>query len=334
VRHIVAPSLLCVAAACAEDPPPPGPYIESHVDYWEFPTAPPSELDILIVVDDTPAMAAHRSKVLGLATALEATLFGETGVFFDTRIAVTTAGATGVLRTHPDVVEPFLVSRLDAHYDLTANFAGSLDDALAPLLDVGAAGSDAVAPLAAGPAALDGEPAFLREHSLLSIITIASTDDASPGAPLDHAGSLKERRDDPANIFVSAAYPIPSTRLDTFHEAFPNRNAAVDIASSDWTSMVMQLAWLRRSILGAACVRIPGDLAPAVPGLQQDCVVEARYHDGTSEILPWCIEGDPARCFEIVEDPVTCTFEADGRLRVRGYPGGYSPTIRGQCVVF
>lgn len=329
-------ALLYLAGACSEAPPPSGPFVESHVDYWDIPSAPPGELDVLIVVDDTAAMASRRSQLLGLASTVDTMLFGEDGPFFDTRIAVTTAGTTGAFRQPAGAPEPFLESALDEHYNLSNTFAGTLTDALAPLLDVGAAGSAPIAPLASAKAALDSHPAFLREHAVLGVVTIASGDDASSGDPLDYASSLKIRKYDPTRVAVTAAYPIPSTRLDAFHDGFPNRSSVVDIDEPDWSGLAAIFRQLRYVTLGAACVRIPADLAPELEGLQADCVVEAIYRDDTTEILPWCSEGGTERCFEIVTDPIVCSFtEVDyGRLYIRGYPGGYSPSVRGQCVVF
>lgn len=324
--------LIALAAACSEDPPS-GPFVESHVDYWDIPSAPPPELDILIVVDDTAAMAGYRSNLLGLASMFDSILFGVDGPFFDTRIAVTTAATTGAFRQPEGAPAPFLEAALDEHYVLTNKFAGTLTDALAPLLDVGATGSAPIAPLASAKAALDSHSGFLRDYAMLGVVTIASGDDASSGDPLDYGASLKSRKPDPTRVVATAAYPIPATRLDTFHDAFPNRSAVVDIDEPDWSAVTQIFGQLRYVTLGAACVRIPADLAPELEGLQLDCVVEAVYRDDTTEILPWCSEG-PERCFEILSDSTICTEEGYGRLYIRGYPGGYGPSVRGQCVVF
>jgi hypothetical protein len=327
---------LAVCTACTEDPPPNGPFIESHVDYWDIPSGLPGELDLLIVVDNTAGMASHRQQLLDLASSFDTILFGENGPFFDTRIAVTTTATSGAFRQPAGAPQPFLESALDAHYDLTNKFAGSLTDALAPLLDVGSTGTEAIAPLASAKAALDSHPGFVREYAMLGIVTIASGDDASSGEPPAYAASLKNRKYDPAMVAVTAAYPMPSPRLGAFHDGFPNRSSVVDIDMPDWIGVAAIFPQLRRTTLGAACVRMPADVAPEIEGLQADCVVEAVYRDDTTELLPACTEGGTERCFEIVPDPTLCSFteEGYGRLYIRGYPGGYTPSVRGQCVVF
>ncbi len=320
MRRLLA-TLLCLAAACTEDPQPSGPFIESHVDYWDIPSAAPGQLDVLIVVDNTAAMSAKRTQLVGLANVFDAVLFrDDQAPYFDTRIAVTTTATTGAFRQPAGTPEPFLEAGLDEHYNLNNKFAGTLTDALAPLLDVGSDGSGPIAPLASAKAALDSHPGFLRDYAVLGVVTIASGDDASSGDPLDYVASLKTRTYDPLQVAVTAAYPAPSTRLDAFHDGFPNRNVVVDLDEPDWSGVATIFQQLRRTTLGAACVRIPADVAPELEGLQADCVVEAHYRDDTTEILPWCTEGMTARCYEIVPDDTLCSFTdvAYGRLYIRG----------------
>src|SRR5690606_30766624 len=102
----------------------------------------PPKFDLLFVVDDTTAMAAHQEALVEIAAALETTLEEEP----DVNIAVTTASvaAAGELRAPPGTTEPYLSRTLAPDFTVASNFQGTLASALAALLDVGASGTEAV----------------------------------------------------------------------------------------------------------------------------------------------------------------------------------------------
>jgi hypothetical protein len=336
VRTIsIAIAALASAAACTEQPPRgTGTYIESHVESYDLPGGSPGELDVLFVVDDTAAMSPYATQVASLPAQLESVLSDPDGNLPNTRIAVITANAANAAFRQPaGTTEPYLEVGLDAHFDPISNISGSIAEALAPMLDVGTAGTDPVAPLEAVKAALDGQPAFLRPYSYVGVITIAASDDASAGPIAGYVTGLKARRADPISVVVTGAYPRPAARLDAFHNAFPNRNWVVDVDSSDWSDLVSIYAQLSRSSFGGPCIIIPADLDPVAPGPQYDCAFGAYYADKTSEVLPPCTDGGPARCWKVVPDPFNCFDEAYATLEVEGYPGRYRPTVRGECVV-
>jgi hypothetical protein len=322
-------------AACTEQPQhATGSYIESHIESYDFPGSIPAQVDLLFVVDDTAAMTPYTAHVASLAADLEETLQAAyDGALPDMRIAVMTADPTATAYRQPaGTSDPYLAFGVDAHFEPTSNVAGTIAETLAPMLDVGTAGAGPVAPLDAVNAALDAQPAFLRPDSGLGIITIASSDDTSAGAIADYVSTMKARRSDPTRVIVTGAFPQPSPRLDEFHASFPNRNEVVDIASSDWNDVLAIYGQLVRWTLGVACITEPADLDAETPGPQYDCSIGAYYADNTSEPLPLCSDGGPARCWALVEDPQNC-FEDSRRFEVRGFPGHYRPTIRGQCVV-
>jgi hypothetical protein len=336
VRTIgIAIAALASATACTEEPPrATGSYIESHVESYDSPGSIPGQVDILFVVDNTAAMAPYTSRMTSLASDLEAALTGSSGDVPNARIAVITANATGIAYRQPaGTTDPYVEVGVDAHFDPISNISGSVAAALAPMLDVGTGGTAPVAPLEAASAALDGQPAFLRPNSYLGIITIAASDDASAGTTDGYVTALKARRSDPTDVLVTGAYQRPADRLDAFHTSFPNRNSVVDIDSTDWSNVVAMYGQLVRYVLGAPCILEPADLDPVTPGPQYDCALGAYYADNTSEVLPYCTAGGPARCWKYVPDTISCGLEGYSSLEVEGYPGHYRPTVRGECVV-
>jgi hypothetical protein len=336
----VKPIVLVIAAAslaaCTEQPPrATGSYIESHVESYDYPGSIPVELDVLIVVDDTAAMAPYTPQVKGFAADLVTVISSANeGAAPTTRIAVITANASAASFRQPaGTTDPYISFGLDARFEPTANISGSIAETLEPMLDVGTAGTAPVAPLEAVAAALDAQPTFLRPDSYLGIITIAASDDASLGATADYAASLKARRSDPTKVLVTGVFPQPAPRLDAFHSSFPNRNTAVDVDNPDWSDLLALYAQQSRQLFGVPCITTPADLDPETPGPQYDCSLGAYYADGTSEPLPYCTDGGPTRCWAVVADPINCYYGNEQSLEVRGFPGYFRPTVRGQCVV-
>ena len=164
-----------VAARCR-------PGVDSHVAYYDFPASIPQVLDILFVIDHTTAMAPYQTEIDGLPAGVEAALLDPTGAQADLRIAVTTVDAAGAFRQPSATTDGFLALGYDGHLARAANYTGSLADALAPLIDVGASAAITSQPLAAAKAALDAHPTFLRSTAALGIVTITASDDASTGA--------------------------------------------------------------------------------------------------------------------------------------------------------
>ena len=129
-------ALVGALPACTDDTTPPTIEGETHIaTYWVGERHPP-QIDVLFVIDDTTAMAPWQDRIAELPTVVESALGSIEGGFQDLRIAVTTNG--GALRTTPGIAEPYLfVSRNpDGTYD--TNFSGTLHDALAPFVAVGA----------------------------------------------------------------------------------------------------------------------------------------------------------------------------------------------------
>ena len=198
----LAPLALLVFAACADRtaqiPEPP----KQHAASWfDIPVGVSLELDILVVVDNSPAMAPHA----GRAVPQIAKLFGELAMSGDPdwHLAVITSdlggidcserGDDGLFRHDGLVGAPFLIDwqHLDDRH--TANYEGTLETALARLLNVGTSGCPRQQPLAAIRRALDEQPrnaGFRREGAALLVVIVNSGDDASPEPVEDHIAFL------------------------------------------------------------------------------------------------------------------------------------------------
>ncbi len=327
MQRALAISVLCALGACTDEPEPTGPFLTSVIRDYGFPAFIPPQLDVLVVVDNTTAMAPYASSLATLAAATEQGLFVEGTAQPDARIAVTTTDGSGSLRMPATSSESYLAVGFDAHYNATRNFTGSLTDALADLFAVGTATTSPPRPLAAVVNALG----FARADSFLGIVMITASDDASDDHPVAYSTMVKGQRDDYGEIGLSGVYPQPSARLDAFAGRFAPKAWLTDIATGDSAKAIVSFENALKRILFLPCADEPSDVDAETEGPQYDCSFAAQYDDGTSEQLPPCRPDSAGRCFEFVEH-----MWCDGGSKlfnVRGFPGHHSPQIRGQCVV-
>jgi hypothetical protein len=325
--------ILALVAACTQPAGDDEPPVASHVESFEVPGQAPPQLDLLIVVDDTPAMAAYAERTAAL-------LHGFDDLWAvnawpprpDLHVAVATAdpAEAGQVRTASSVHGAFLVDESTLDYlARTGNHDGALGDAVAALGAVGTAGS-ASQPLAAARAALEANPDFLRPDAYLAIVIVTAHDDASSDAVADVAAWAKALKADPTEIVVSVVAPASAPRLDELLGSFPNRSARVSIDDADYAPAVALLTELYKVALGLQCLDTPLDLDPALPGDQYDCTIELAYRDGTRRVVPAC----PGElCWTFHPDSANCPFEPGGQIVIPAYPTFIVPTVRGQCVV-
>jgi len=209
------------AAGCTEPAAWDGPAITAGVERIEVPLITARNVDLLFVIDDSPAMAPQRAKLLESYRRFIAVLETIPGGLYDIHIGVVTAdvgtrgtwdssgpaigtgpgsctseGEGGELRRASSVDGNFLsdVSRPDGTRE--RNYAGSLADAFAQLADVGAAGCTYPRPLEAMRRAL-ANPAnagFRREGAALAVMLITNDDDCSFGSWSLTGGTLDRSR--------------------------------------------------------------------------------------------------------------------------------------------
>lgn len=319
-------ALFALLAACADEPSGGGPDVNSFVETYFIPAANPHPLDILVVVDDTTAMAPYQSGLATFAADLAAFANGE--YLPDLRIAATTTSGTGTLRDPSTTDEPYLALAYDDRYERQPNFTGSLSDAITQLVTAGA-GASTVQPLES----MKAIDAFVRtDIHALAVVTIAASDDASSGTITDYASDLKASKSDPTGVYVAGIYPAGATRLSSFHGMFPNRATSADIATTNFTGTLGSITHFIRTVLGFPCFPEPLDLAPDIAGPQYDCDLHATFDDGTEIAIRHCSVTD-GPCFEFELDPTSCGGPGLAKAEIRGFPTPYHPSIEGQCVV-
>ncbi|HEX5062283.1 MAG TPA: hypothetical protein VFV99_23090 [Kofleriaceae bacterium] len=341
--------VLALSAACTGDDSGGGVQGTAHVETYELPAALPPKLDILFVIDDSTAMASHQTPLAAMPAQLEQLVSGTYGdaVNYHIGVVTTDAASGGNLRTAAGINGTFIVHE-NTFTGATTNYQGSFATALGSLFPSSATSTASNQPLATMRAALENTVAnagFLRSEAYLGVVTISATDDTSGGgAAADYAAFLKSSKTDPTSVIVSGVIDASATRLNAFHDEFPNRTAKTSIAGTDYGSALELFGQLYRTVLGYACNKEPADVDPTTPGPQYDCAfVWVDQIDGhTEHRLPPCVGGDTSGCWEIVvADPSICTDPSTkAHLQTRGFttsPSKYGdpfhPTIRGQCLV-
>lgn len=340
----VAAGLATGLPACTDGAgPPAGPAITSGVTRLEVPLPGSREIDVLFVIDSSPGIAPQRAKLLASYRGFVADLEAAPGGLPDLHLGVITAdvgtrgpadagggpaigagpgactseGDRGELRRGAAVAGSFLSDTRRPDGTRARNYAGSLADAFAQLADVGEAGCAYVRPLEAARRALQGNPAnagFRREHALLAIVFVTSTDDCSFGSWTFTGGVLDPARcgagapglvdvepyaallrsvdpdpdPDPGKVIVLGAFApagapacagaSPAPRLTALAGSFPYRSDVVSICEPDLGRLWGLLVSPFEVLLGAPCFSpAPLDLDPAAPGLQPECAAWYSY---------------------------------------------------------
>jgi hypothetical protein len=180
------------------------PEVEQHkVETHTFGVRTPVLVDLLFVIDNSPAMAAHQANLLTNYRTFIGAL-GRLGFLPDLHIGVITSdlgtrgasdshsgassgacigdGDGGVLRHASSVNGAFISDHERYDGSRVRNYTGELADAFTELANVGANGCPFSQPLEAVRTALDHNPAnagFLRDEANLAIVFITAQDDCT-----------------------------------------------------------------------------------------------------------------------------------------------------------
>jgi hypothetical protein len=266
-------------------------------------------IDVLFVVDDTPAMAPYAGALAAgfadMAAALEtlpqaspASL--HVGVVGAGRCGQSTRGAACGIAAG----EQFLRAEW---CETVTNFSGALTDALACVGDLGSTNCAPAQPLAAAVDALATPPrpgweGFLRPDAYLMVVVIAAGDDASAQPPIDVARFIKGSKADPSQVVASVIVPRSCAagdpvRLSEFVNQFGANGLLLDLCAGQFAPALQRLTDNISVSLQPPCLRDVRDTDLDTPGLQPDCTFEdhLRTADGTwtTAILPSCDSAAP-----------------------------------------
>jgi hypothetical protein len=324
----------------------------------------PRRVDVLFVIDDSPAMQPYAA---GLADAMRMNAYDLFSIdsFVDVHLGMITAnvgderdipntpingscagwGEAAAFRRSSLVEGTYVEFRNDGQHD-----TAMVPNALASLADVGSHGCARARPLEAMRIALDHDPhdgGFRRADAQLAVVIIAAQDDDSPGSLDDYAAFLKDLQ---PNVTVQIAGGRPLTaicgeqatdRLYAFSQRFPFRSYLSSICTIGSGGLLGQAVANVVSgfgpLIGHPCFdEALVDVDDATPGIQPDCSVSEYTDRGRPDeherLLAHCGDG-ALPCWRIVEDS-QCTLAQHLRLDVDR--GGEDPpdndVVEAQCV--
>ena len=287
-----------------------------RVEEVGFPISQRPQLDIVFVIEDSPAMAPLQPRLLANYPQFMNVLATIDGGLPRVQIAVATTSLT---------LRGPLVDVRFADGSRTRNYDGLLADAFTALADVGASGSTIAQPLEAMRRALL-LPGFVRDNAELAVIFVAADDDASPAALDDYERELRARKQAQTDILLGGALAADAPRLRTFVQRFPDRYTITSIEQEDLTGVMQLFASLLRPALGNPC--FAAELAEPL-----DCAVEYVFPDGAREALAVC-DGMRVPCWQVLADPVKCPQSLGERLAITNAPVilPAQTLVEGQCL--
>lgn len=334
------------------DPAPdnPSPDGVSHVvtfDYGALSVA--AKLDVLVVVDSSPAIAPHRDRLVASYHRF-AEVFESFGGLPDLRLGVVTADLGGpncgpgdgaAFRRAGVVAGDFLVDFPTSSSTRERNYGGDLGIAITALADAGSTGCATVQPLAAMKQALEGPSGFRRPNAYLAVVFVSAADDASPIAVDDAVTFLKATSDDPSTLMISViggdgTCATPATRLRSFADQFPDRNLFTSICAPEHQGALAIIGTAYRTSLVQPCIDSAlADVDPVEPGAQFDCTVSDVYPDASGidieEPLAACDAVQTNRpCWQLSTGKPGC----DGLAiqTPRPFPPVSGTRVHGQCL--
>jgi len=279
------------------------------------------KVDLLFVVDDTPAMAPFAGALadgfVDMGNQLAALSVGSpTSLHVGVVRAGSCDGSTrgGACGIAGD--EQFLRAEW---CEQIPNFSGALPAALACLGDLGTTGCGPAHPLGAAVDALATPPrpgweGFLRPDAYLMVVVIAGSDDASAHAAIDFAALIKGLKSDPsqtlASVIVAGSCGAgDAPRLTEFVNQFGANGLLLDLCGGDLAPALQRITQQINSSLQPPCFRLVRDTDPNTPGLQAECVFEdhPRAPDGTftTSTLPSCDVAAPP-CWRLIPIGAVC----------------------------
>jgi hypothetical protein len=324
---------LALTACVAEPPPPDGEQVTSYVDHREIPVTMNTKIDLLFVIDSSPAMAAAQTKLVAdyrrMIDVLAQSTFGELP---DVHIGVVTADLADQGTLHHAA---FLADAPRFAWRRERNYYGSLGDAFVDLAAVGTSGSSHTAPLEAMLRALSPavNPGFVRDAAFLEVVFLTTGDDQGTEGVVEVAHALKTLKQDPSKVVVNGAFGACSgngitgadaPRLASFLDQFPNRSSRATLCDDDLAPVVI-VQRLLTYLLGIACfehVHTPHECAAYLVDPDSDEQV----------LLPECSSPTASRCWTLgVNDYGACEPGGQGLLfHPSAFP--FSATAMIDCV--
>lgn len=301
--------VVVACAACVEPAPPIEPQVTSHTARMPFLASTSNKVDLLFVVDSSPAIAPYRAHLDARLPLLMDALGDLPTGLPDLHIGAISANGDGRMHGRGQMTGVFLSDVPAINGTRTRNYLGSLTAAFREYADLGTESTTPSRPLEAIELALRSpqNAGFEREHAHLAIVLATATDDTGPRSVSEHATTLKQRVTDPTRIAVSAITGPDAPRIHAFLEQFPSRNASALISDADLVPALAPVNLLIKTTLPLHCwPSAPIDVDLVTTGMQYECAayLAAYGRADTGVVIPECDAAPTSACWRVVEQPL------------------------------
>jgi hypothetical protein len=191
-----------------------------------------NDLDVLFVIDDSPAMAPYQQSLEANAPVF-IDILQAVPTHLNLSVAVARASDGSFVDPVPCGAQAGSHFLWDYNGDTIRNFTGTLRDVFACLTRVGSNGSSQQV-LASASQTLPAHPDFLRDGAFLLVVLISAQDDGSPADPLTYANALNALTWSPNHVIPAAITRIPSSRLQSFVDSYGSIGKIISIDQSSW----------------------------------------------------------------------------------------------------
>jgi hypothetical protein len=299
--------VVAVLGACVSSSDPIEPQVTSGAMQKRIPLYVNRKLDVLFVIDNSPAMVPHVDNVKTNLGRLADILRAQTGGLPDLRLGVVTTDLAddAKLRGTSGLTGNFIVDLVGPDGVRLHNYDGDLADVVARLTDVGTVGADPQ-PLGAARRAFENpmNRSFLRTEAFTAVYFISASDTPETAFESD-VEFFKTLHSDPSKIIVGGVLG-DGPHLPAFLDRFPNRSVRASISEANWSSVFDIITQAYKTTLGAPCIESPLlDIDPVTAGPQYECAVWYDFPIG-GKVIPPCTGTLAGECWKIVEDNVVC----------------------------
>lgn len=299
--------------------------VQVKAEVFELPQVSPRPLDILIVVDNSAAMADVEANVVANLPAFGA-FFERNSGWWDRHIGVVTADIGCADRApwrHDGLTnDQFFIDWRHLDNTRTKNFDGTLADHLPIAMAAGHDGCGAHRPLDAIVAALDPAMRFRRTDADLILVIVGASDDQSVIGIDEAIDTIRPRVDSPDSfgpgIAIAVIAPEHAARLRTFAHDIDDTEVDrfVAITTEDLLS-AFGWGFQNADAWGVHCFQSKFLDVDAAAGMQASCTVSDVVRDRDSrqityeKALPACT-GSNRPCWRVEARPTQCSSFSAG----------------------
>ena len=303
--------VVVLVAACTSSSDPGEPQVTSGAIRKQIPMSVNRRVDVLFVIDNSPAMAPYTQRLATNVARFVEKLRAPS--IPDIRLAVTTTDADGNFHGTNGVTGNFIVDFVGSDGNRQRNYDGDFADVVARMVDVGTTGG-APQPFAAARRALEKNDLFWRRRDAFQAVFFITAGDAPDDTTGIYAAEqfFKALQPDWQKMIFGAVVGGNATAIPAFLDRFPNRSWHVSIDDADWSQIWEMISQQYRTSLGSPCVEGPLlDVDLEREGEQQGCAVWYDFPVG-GEVLPPCADAPDGQCWKLTRDPLYCPTTFDG----------------------